>query len=352
MAIFYNNKIKSATFIPTVNSEFDFEIDTYYLLQNIEENGFEISLNHRQSMYIGMKENSVEILEESLKDFFKDAAEFFKKLAKKIIDFAKNAMKSFLSYFQDFDKFLKNNEDTLRSLNPNFTFKGFDYKFPDAPVLTKAYDIAGSYNIEINRMDSMKYADVLKMKDQFAGDSYKNEIRASILGSNNNVNADNFNDQSKLLFRSNKDAANITVNKSYVDMILREYSKLKTLLNETEAKKTKIVKMLNDFETFFLRKASVTYNNMEKQIQTNEIRTDDDKFQRGEIKTSNYSEESLKVLNAYFDLKYAESRFISNCLIHVYLDKVNAIRDCMKQYRAVIRQCLNKKSEPNTVETK
>lgn len=341
MSIFNNKNIKVSK-IPLVES-FDSGINTYEMLRSIEESGFQVAFEHKVSAYNGLKYNNVEIIQESLNDFFRKAGEFFRNMINKILEFAKKTMKFFLSYFQDFEKFMKKNESFIRSLNPSFTYSGFEYKFPKAPILTNVYDIAASYNIEINRIDSMKYKDVSDMRDKFYSTEYKNKIRASVLGESGEVSQDKFSEQSKILFRGSKDPINIHVNNSYIDKIFKEYSEIKKLLNATEAEKNKIIKLLTDFEVFFKNKASVIYDKGQKMINTTTIRHDNDKFSNGDKANINYSEETIRIMNTYFDLKFQESRFISNCVITVYIDKVNALKDCLKQYRDIIRQSMRKK---------
>lgn len=341
MSIF-NNTAK-ATKIPLVES-FDTEIESFNIIQEAEYESFETLVEFNKAMYIGMKENCDEIIEEGFKEFFEDAAKFFRNLAKKIIEFTKNAMKYFVSYIQDFSKFLKKNEDYLKSLNINFTYKGYEYTFPEAPVLTKVYEIVKSYYGNINKIDSMKYSDIVKMRDEFANESTKNKIRASILGVGTEVSQDNYSEASKKLFRNTENPINITVDKAYIEKIIKDYDNIKSLLNKTETKKTQIIKLLNDLEIFFNKKASVTYQNEQKVIKTSEIKYDDnDKFKRGSDINSSYDENKLKNLNIYFDYKFKEARFISNCVITVYLDKINAIKDNMTQYKSIIRQALTKK---------
>ena len=125
---------------------------------------------------------------------------------------------------------------------------------------------------------------------------------------------------------------------------------MKKLLDDTEKNKGKIIKLLHDLEFFFDRKASVIYNKEEKQISTSKISRDNDEFKRSDSIHIAYDEDKLTTLNSYFDLKYRESKFISSCLITVYMDKIQAIKDCMKQYREITRQALVNKT--NKSETK
>lgn len=343
MSIFGNQNVK-VTRIPLVES-FDSDMAAYEMLRSIEESGFQISMEHRKDTYTGIKYNNIEILQESLTDFFKKAAEFFRTLITKILEFAKKTMKFFLSYFQDFEKFLKKNEDFIRGLKPAFTYKGYNYQFPKVPVLTKVYDIAQSYNIEINRIDSMTHKDVSDMRDTFYNSSHRNKIRASILDISGEISQDKFAEESKLIFRGSRDPEPINVNSTYIDKIFNEYSEIKNLLNATDAEKNRIIKLLTDFEIFFKNKAAVVYDKGQKVIRTNTIRHDDDRFSRGNSTSLSYDDDKLKIMNAYFDLKYQESRLISNCVITVYVDKVNALKDCLKQYRDIIRGAMRNKDQ-------
>ena len=188
------------------------------------------------------------------------------------------------------------------------------------------------------------------MRETFANETYKNKIRASILNSKEiEISQDSFKEKSKNLFRDSNQIK-ITVDNNYIDKIINEYGNMKRLLDETEKNKGKIIKLLHDLEFFFDRKASVIYNKEEKQIATSNINRDNDKFKRSDTVTMKYNENKLTTLNSYFDLKYRESKFISSCLITVYMDKIEAIKDCMKQYREITRQALV--NRPEKSETK
>lgn len=345
MSIF-NNKNVTVNKGPYLDTFINMESFDYKLLHDLEYDSFKISLEFNQTVYNGLKSNDIEIVNEGFTDFFKKAAKFFKDLALKIVEFSKKYIKFFISYMQDFNRFLEKNKDFLKSLNPNFTYTGYEFKFPEAPNITKAYDIIDSYNIEINKIDTMKYADISKMREEFANETYKNKIRASVLGSGEiEVSQDTFKEKSKNLFRDSNSEIKITVNNQYINKIIDEYGKMKKLLDDTEKNKVKIIKLLHDLEFFFDRKASVVYDKEEKRISTSTINREDDKFKRNDSINTQYDENKLTTLNSYFDLKYRESKFISSCLITVYMDKIEAIKDCMKQYKDITRQALVNKTD-------
>lgn len=350
MSIFGNKSVTESSTIPLLES-FDMDSYSYMILKDSEYESYKISLEFNQTVYAGLKYDMMEVVNEGFTDFFKKAAEFFRNLAKKVLEFTKNYMKYFLSYFQDFNKFLDKNKEHLRSLKVNFSDKGYEYKFPkESPNISKVHDIVASYNTEIGRVEKMKYSEVSALRDQFADETYKNKVRASILNSGDHeISAEDFYTKSKRLFKSSDEEVSININNSYIDKILREYGELKKLLNETEQCKNKIVKLLNELEFFFTKKASVIYNNAEKKIRVSTIDSSDNKFSYGTNTDVEYDSELIKTLNAYFDLKYRESRFISNCVITVYTDKVNAIKSCMTQYRSIVRKALlNKKDSQNS----
>ena len=347
MSIFNNKNLNTNIKNPCLDS-FNMESFEYNLLKDLERDSFNISLEFNRTVYTGLKSDNLEIVNEGFTDFFKEAAKFFKELAMKIIEFTKNYMKYFISYFQDFKKFLEKNKEYLRSLDINFEYKGYNFDFSkDSPDLTKIHDIVSSYNSEISRVDSLTYAEVGKMRETFANEENKNKIRASILNNGEHeVSQEKFKEKSKELFRKNSEPVQLNINNSYIDMIINEYGNMKSLLEETERNKNKITKLLHDLEYFFDKKASVTYDKHQKIIKTSKLDTSDNKFKHGDSVSMNYDNDVLKTLNVYFDLKYRESKFISNCVVTVYIDKVNALKDCLSQYRNIVRRALvnNKKS--------
>ena len=344
MAIFNNTKA------PAVDSPyleaFNMESFGYNLLRDLENDSFKISLEFDQTVYSGLKYKNMEIVNEGFTDFFKKAAEFFRKLGLKIVEFTKRYMKYFMSYIQDFKKFLDKNSDFLRSLSVNFIYSGYEFQFPDAPNVLNVYEIIDSYNNELGKIDSLKYSDVGKMRQSFANENTKNRIRASVLNVRDaEVSQESFKEKSRNLFRKSKAPVNLTITNSYIDMVINEYGDMKRLLDDTERNKARIIKLLHDLEYFFDRKASVVYKDHEKLISTSYIGHENDEFKRDGAVNINYDENKLTILNSYFDLKYRESKFISNCLITVYMDKINAIKECMTQYRDVIRKALVTKHE-------
>jgi len=340
MSIFNNSNKYESSNIPIVES-FN-NIDEYAIIRDSEYDSFKISLEFSQTIYTGIKYDDIEIVNEGFTDFFDRVVEFFKDLMKKIGDFVKKYLAYFASYFQNFKRFLEKNKEFLRSLDVSFTYEGYVYKFPkESPSTTKVNDIIGSYNIEISRADSMTYADVSAMREEFVNDTYRNKIRAAILNSGEHeITEEDFGKKSKLTFRTSEDKTTINVDKSYIDKIIKEYSTLQELLGTVTKDRDKIFKILNTIIAFFNNKASVVYKDAEKSISTSRINSKDDSVSFEDKVSIKYDTEKLKTLNAFFDLKYRESKFVSNCLTTVFMDKVNSINDCMKQQREIIRKAL------------
>ena len=113
MSIFGKTNTIAPNKTPYLGS-FNMESFDYNLLKDLEYESFNISLEFNRTVYTGLKHENIEIVNEGFNDFFKNAADFFRRLIKKIMEFATNYAKYFVSFFNDFKKFLANNAEYLK----------------------------------------------------------------------------------------------------------------------------------------------------------------------------------------------------------------------------------------------
>lgn len=359
MSIFnrVNSEERKVTSLPIMGS-FDLESAVFNMMNDIIVEGYNVSMQFNKSMCTGLYYNDYEIIKESFTDFFKSAADFFKMLIQKIKEFFENAMRLLLSYIQDFKTFLDKNGDYIRTLDVDFDFEGYEFTLnkTTSPNITMISDIVTEFNNNnIARIASLKYSEVCDLRDKFESEQTKDIIRGKILNNGEvGIPEQNFDEQSKLTFRKTNEPVTLSIDKAYVSNIINEYGDLKKLLDNTKKEKERISGIYHDLEYYFSKKAYVVYEKAERSIKAYSLEYGDRSVKKSEETNMNYSDSGIKTLNLLFDYNFKKSRMMCNYTMRVFTDKINAIKDCMKQYRDIIRRTLheNKNVKNNKKEDK
>jgi hypothetical protein len=304
-------------------------------------------------MHQAIKEGNTEILEESFADAMHSIVKFFENLLKKFRDFMKKVFTIINAYFGDFEKFVSKHKDELKNLNPNFTIRGYTYSFTSGlPNTSKIENIINSYNSEVSEIDKMNKLTIINDRQKFMNESNLDEIRAYVMGSSTGVKQENFTKELRKSFRSKEEEEkDIHVDKGYLNKIIDEYPEMKRLYNETSKQKDQIAILIENIKNFFNKSASVYYTGSDKKMVVNKIDHNDD----GGLNTTDkiekdFNQNKLEVINTFFNYKYAQAKEIGGMCVTAMIEKTNAIKECLKLYRTIIRQSLtHNKKEPDGV---
>lgn len=299
--------------------------------------------NHRQHMNY----DNIDIAMEASVTVFNKMANYFKELIKKIKEFFSKVMMYVNAHLQDLDKFCNKYKDQLTKLNPKFSFNGYKFTIDDnLPVMDEFQKIVNDYNTCIMDVKSLSVEEIKKEQLEFLKSDNINALRGKVLGKNNPIQEDDFNEEVLKAFRGGSiDTEEIEINSSYISDIVSSSKSLVDHKNKCERDKAVLLTLLNKTEAFFDKKVEVIYKDLStKQIQANRISIDDNKFS-SEAEKLNYSDESTKVLNALVKFKYEQVRTISGMINTVMVERLNAYKANIKQNGQILRQALMHKSE-------
>lgn len=353
----FNNIFSSKPVVETTrvqNEMDDFDMTQSYLesVLILEDEYTSINVEHYQVTHMAMKENNIDILTEGLGDILRSIVKFFANLLEKFKGFMKKAFMIINAYIGDFGKFLDKYKDQLGKLNPDFTIKGFEYTInSDIPKIDKIKNIIDDYNTELNNVDKLTKAKIIKQREEYTSSNYLDKVRGYIIGTGGDVSSDEYVDECKKVYRKNQsDEQEIHVDKSYLSTVLSQYSSLSKLYTDITKERDKTILMIDQMKNFFQNGASVYYKGQSKTIGAYKMNTSStsnqitkgDKIERG------YEVGKMEILNTFFNYKFAQSKSLGVISITAMVEKVNAIKEQMKLMRVIVRKSMfNEKKESN-----
>lgn len=326
--------------------DFDFTNDAINISMELEKSSFNVLKDSRTILYEACIGYDYEYLSEASENIFVRMANIFKEMIKRLIEFVKKAFMFIRSFIGSFDTFIKSNKEALSKLNPSFDVTGFKYTFDtQSPDTSMINDLINDFNTKLGKLEEMKLSDVGdERKNKFDGKS-KEEVRGTIMGTRDRVEAEDFMKTLKSIYRDGAtEKSTIKIDKSELNKYISDYPRLKDEIKKVNSESTKIQSILSKLEKFFQSGSSINYNKNTKSIVTNNITRDDDKL-RYETRTSNYDTENLKKVNMFYDIKFEEAKFMSNIMMNCYTEKINAMKESLQLYREVIRRALFKKDK-------
>lgn len=341
-----NKKSNSVTNIKNVMEDYDLTQSCLEALLILEEEYTEINVNHIRSTYLGMKENSIEILQESLGDALQSIIKFFGNLLTKFKEFMNNAIMFITAYLGDFDKFLEKYKEPLSKLQPDFKIKGFTYTIKsDIPKVDKIKNIIDDYNNDLNNIDKLNKADIIKERDENTSSSYLDKVRAYILGETNEISSSDYVEACRKSYRNSSDKEeDIHVNKALLDNTISQYPNLRKLEKDAIKQRDETIILIESMKNFFQRSSSVYYKGKDKTIGANKLNFSNNHISNGDAAEVNYDVKKYEVINTFFNSKFAQSRELGSITVTAMVEKVNAIKEELKLNREIIRKSLSLKN--------
>ena len=324
----------------------DFDLTQAYLesLLILEDEYTQITVEQYQVTHMAMKTNNVDILTEGLGDILNSIIKFFKNLLDRFKDFMRKAFMVISAYFGDFDKFLDKYKDQLNKLNPDFTIKGFDYSFDSSiPKLDKIKNIIDDYNSELDNVDKLSKAQIMKQRDEYTSSTYLDKVRGYIIGTGGEISSEDFTEECKKVYRKGeKEEHDIHVDKSYLLTSINSYSSLKKLYNDATKERDNTITMIDQMKSFFEKGVNVYYKGSNKTVGMYKMSTSDSGNQiiKGDKVERGYDIKKVEILNTFFNFKFAQSKTLGVISVTSMIEKVNAMKEQMKLIREVVRKSM------------
>lgn len=332
-------------------TDFCFEsawLDISYVMEDVY---FDINSDHLLAVHTGLKDSNVDILEEGFKDFVNGAVEFFKKLINKVKEFMQKVFMYLNAYIGDFDKFIKRHSKELSNKYPNFDITGHKFTIDNnVPDLTIIQGMIDSYNSEITGISEMTKSDIVKKRGEAMNPNNLNKIRAKVLSVSSAITKEDYNGECKKKFRNGEsDSVTIHVDHNELINIINGFETFKKSYNSAKKDRDKLISLLENIKSFFQKSASLQYNEGKQVIGTNNISVNGKGNAISKTGTNNvdYSTDKMILYNTYFNFKFAYSKEISAICVNAMNERVNALKEQLKQSKDIVRKSLSSSNKEN-----
>ena len=224
-----------------------------------------------------------------------------------------------------------------------------DKKGPD---MTEFRSIVDEYNTDMENIQKLKIDDVKKSITDWLAESNLDKLRGQVLGVNKIISDDDYLTTVREYFRNDdSETIKITVDNSYVRGIISHAKKLEDIKKESIKDRDNLITLLSKTEKFFDRTIATSYRGTQARVNVDKINVDDNKFSREDryIKTT---DDITRNVSSYATLKYKQVNKIASMINLVACERVNALKDQIKQERVILRRCLfGDTKEETTIES-
>lgn len=317
----------------------DTELSDFLLLEEAVMS--QVVIENARYVYLGEREDAVEIIQESASDFLHSAAEFFKRLIAKVKEWFGKIFLLIQTLIGNTGKILEQNKDAFLKKKARFDILGFEYSIKDgAPKMEPVDKLISEYNRDISKIKEITPQEISEQRYAFKGSIHK--LRGEILTSGESIDGGYLRETADAFFRKgDSDSSTITVDNAYIQRIATDYSGIKKNYEESLKQKRQLEVQLESLKKFFENGArQVKYDSQgEKVITTSNIERKGSHVTRTGDETQHVATTStLKHLNMYFNFRYEQSKEMSSIVLTVLESKVRALREQLKFYDNCVRK--------------
>lgn len=313
---------------------------------NIEDEYFNITKEHISNSYNGIKYNNIEMINEGAEEFKNAAITFFVEIMNKIKELFTKFMMRINVYFSSFDRFVSKYKDVIHKSNPDFFIEGYTYTVLDKigiPKLDKLYELINVFNYQIENIDELTLSDVQKEKENWDDSENLDKARGYISGFGKPIFDTEYIQTLKSMFRNGDSVKhNVHIDQKVLDEIIDNYSKSKKMSQMLKKEHKDVEKLFKQINKFFEDKAYKTYVDNDKKLVVNKIGVDSNTLKTNSDIYIEYNTENVIKLNKYFNLKFKQAKDISNMILSVYIEKINAFEESIVFYTEVIKRSVFK----------
>jgi hypothetical protein len=349
MEIFHNIFGNNISSVNESLDDADMRSTMVRILCDIDNMNYGILKESYSMLYNYSMSNDYEYLLESSENIFTRMANAFKEMIRKLVEFVKNAFKLLASYVGDFDKFIDKYKKELGELNPSFDIMGYEYTFnSNSPNISPLKNLVTEYNSELSNINNMSLQDVADLRNNFENANMKDRLRSKVLGTSNSIMEEDYLDEVKKIYRNgNTEESNIHVNKSVLTKTITDYKSLKDMKRVLINESAKIQDAFASLESFFTRGVYIYKNAEGEKIRTSNINYTSNKISYDNTSIK-YDTGMLKKINMFYNIKFEQSRFLSNIIMTCYFEKINAVKEALKQSRIIVRKSMFNTKDENT----
>jgi hypothetical protein len=321
---------------------FDGTCEALSIIYGVQESDTETFKSFVYSGYLMESGASYDVVLEGVSDIFKTIADGIKKFIERVKEFFKKVMLYITSASADLDKVADEVKKVIKDKTIDFTIDGYKFTVLDksGPNMKEFQNIVSEYNSDMDDISKLKDAELKKKIIDWMSDNHLDKLRGEVLGTNDNILEDEYLETVRSYYRDGeKDTHDIKVDNSYVNGIISHAKKLEDTKKSSIKDRDQLVTLLSKSETFFSKSLPTMYKGNQLQANTAKIDTTNNRFST----TSNYqnvNDSSMKVLSTYATFKSRQVNKIASMINLVACERVNALRDQIKQERVILRKCL------------
>lgn len=307
-------------------------------ISRIMQESYEVSIEHMKDTYSYLKYGDSYILEATMNTFINNVNHLLNSLKNIVRSFVRKTISYDLSRATEFEKFLKTNKNEISKINRTITLNnGYEYTIPEknSPNIEILDDFIYDFNDTISDPTKITKEYISKESNKF-NYSYKDKTRAKILGKKGEIESSDFIREIRKFYRDgDSEPKKIRFTGTDIKDLPKAYSIYKRLLMTTRDESDTILDGLEKISKLFNMK--VTVSNNKKDISVQNI----SRSGKSGTVTVNYDETLLNNLNEYYHLQYQKVSFLYTCVINVYFEKINAIREYLLQTEKIIKFALS-----------
>lgn len=327
-------------------------LEGYDNLVQMELQSLQLIKEHTLATFYGYEQDSPEIIREGLGDMLASAAQFFKELTMKLVEFMKKSILYLTSVMSNFEKFLEKYKDTLLKVEKKYTVWGYEYNLkqpiPRTDVMAK---IVSEFNNEVATLDKMSKGDIVKKREDFVNENSQDKLRAAIAGFTQPIEASDFITEVKKVFRSGQEEQKeIQVDKAVLSRMINDYKETKKILNEARAERSKVEGVYRQLESFFAKGAANKWIEGNRTLVANKTDTTvagkQAEFKTGEEVKFTATNSNLDVINFYYSFKWKQAQLVGAFSYQVFIERINAIKEALSFYEKTIRRSIFAHPEP------
>ena len=297
---------------------------------------------------------SADIVMEGALDIFKSIANGIKNFIEKVKAFFKKILLYITSATEDLDKLAKEVKPIVKDMDDiDFTIDGYHFTVIDksGPNMTEFQRIVSEYNTDMDDISKLKEGEIKNKVTEWMSDKNLDKLRGIVLGTGDSIPEDEYLDTIREYYRNGEsDTDSIKVDKTMVNSIMDHAKKLEDVKKSSIKDRDTLITLLSKTQAFFERTLPTMYKGNNLQVNVSKVDTTNNKFS----KTDNYvnaGDATIKLVSTYATLKSRQVNKIASMINLVACERVNALRDQIKQERTILRKCLfSEKKSDSTVD--
>ena len=293
-----------------------------------------------------------DIVMEGALDIFKTIADGIKKFIERVKEFFKKILTYLNAGTEDLDKLAAKVKEHIKDKDVDFTIDGYKFTVVDkkGPDTSEFQKIVAEYNEDMANLKELKDAEVKNRLTDWLSESKLDKLRGTVLGTGNSIDESDYLDTIRKYYRNDEESTSeIKVDKNYVNGIIDGSKKLEEVKKSAIKDRDTLVTLLSKTEAFFDKSLPMIYKGNDLQANVAKISTTDNKFSK-ENNYQSIGDAQSKILTTYAAIKSRQVNKIAGMINLVASERVNALKDQIKQERTVLKRCLFGNTSDSKVE--